>query len=206
MMATDMSNQLTDRSGQGVTSLIRHTIKPGTEAEYEAWLNDLAAFGHNFAGHQGASIIRPAEGGHTYTILVRFDSVEHLQDYLTSDIRLRLYKEVKLLLARKPEVDIQTGFDFWFTPPSPPTYLTPSTELTLPPPRVKPYKQFLVILSAIFPLTIVVHWLLTPLSEAYPILTQLHIRDLLDAIIIVAALTFFIMPHYTRLLARWLYD
>src|SRR4051812_43482858 len=128
-----MSNQLiTNRSGQGVTSLIRHAIKPGAEVVYEAWLNDLASFGHSFAGHQGASIIRPTEGGHTYIILVRFDSVEHLQAYLASDVRQRLYKEVKPLLSRKPEVDIQTGLDFWFTPPAPPTYLEPPAGLTLP--------------------------------------------------------------------------
>jgi antibiotic biosynthesis monooxygenase (ABM) superfamily enzyme len=60
-----MSDQVANRSAQGVTSVIRHTIKPGAEGEYEAWLNDLAAFGHSFPGHQGANIIRPADGGHT---------------------------------------------------------------------------------------------------------------------------------------------
>ena|SRR5690349_9501894 len=199
-----MGTMVTDSGAQGVTSVIRHTIKPGLEDEYEVWLNHLAEYGHRFAGHQGANILRPAEGTFTYTIIVRFDTVEHLQAWLASDVRLRLMKEVKPLLARRVEVDIQTGLDFWFTPTAPARSVVPSAVNVTQ--SVKPYKQFLVILSVIFPLEVLVHSLLHPLSAAYPILEQLFIRDLLDAIIIVAALTFLIMPHYTRLLARWLYS
>jgi antibiotic biosynthesis monooxygenase (ABM) superfamily enzyme len=199
-----MGKTVMDSGAQGVTSVIRHTIKPGLEDEYEEWLNHLAEYGHRFAGHQGANIIRPSEGMQTYTIIVRFDTVEHLQAWLASEVRLRLMKEVKPLLARRVEVDIQTGLDFWFTPPAPARAVVPSAVNVQQ--GVKPYKQFLVILSVIFPLEIIVHALLHPLSAAYPILEQLFIRDLLDAVVIVGALTFLIMPHYTRLLAKWLYS
>ena len=195
-----MSDEPGEVSAQGVTSVIRHTVKPGAEAEYEAWLKNLASIGHTFPGHRGANIIRPPEGSHTYTIILRFDTVEHLQSWLNSDVRRRLGDEAKPLLARRTEVDIQTGLDFWFTPPASPT------SLTAQPKQAKPYKQFLVVLSAIYPLTLLVHWLLTPLAQAVPIFGEAYIRGLLDAVIIVGFLTFLIMPHYTRLLARWLYD
>lgn len=195
-----MSDELNEVSAQSVTSVIRHTVRPGVEVEYEAWLKNLASIGHHFPGHQGANIIRPPKGSHTYTIILRFDTVEHLQGWLNSDVRRRLGDEAKPLLARRVEVDIQTGLDFWFTPPA--SY----TSLTATPKQAKPYKQFLVVLSAIYPLTLLVHWILTPLAEVVPFFGQDYIRGLLDAIIIVAFLTFLIMPHYTRLLARWLYD
>jgi antibiotic biosynthesis monooxygenase (ABM) superfamily enzyme len=197
-----MSDEPSEHGMQGVTSVISHTVKPGAEAEYEAWLKNLANVGHTFTGNQGANIIRPAKGSSTYTIILRFDTVEHLQAYLNSDIRNRLVKEVRPLLAQKMGVDIRTGLDFWFTPPTSPAFVVSSAPL----PQVKPYKQFLVILSAIFPLTIAIHWLLSPLAEAVPFFGQEYIRDLLDAIIVVASLTFVIMPHYTRILAKWLYD
>ena len=196
-----MSDELAVRNTPGVTSVIRHTVKPGAEEEYEAWLKELAAFGRNFPGHQGANIIRPGEGSTVYTIILRFDTVEHMQEYLSSEVRRKMVNNVKPLLARKVEVNMQTGLDFWFTPPTADEY-----EIAISKP-VKPYKQFLVVLSAIFPLTILIHNLvLIPLSDAFPFLRDLYLRELLDALIVVATLTFLIMPHYTRLLAKWLYD
>ena len=198
-----MNDETGDRGAQGVTSVIRHTVKPGAEAEYEAWLTRLASLGHQFPGHQGANIIRPLEGSHTYAIIVRFDTIEHLQGWLTSEIRQRLLNEVKHLLTRKTEVDIQTGLDFWFTP------TTSAMSQASPEPvqgRVKPYKQFLIVLSAIYPLEILVHLTFDPLAQAIPLLGVPFIRDLFDAVVIVTFLTFLIMPHYTRLAAKWLFD
>ena len=40
-----------------------------------------------------------------------------------------------------------------------------------------------------------------PLADAFLIFRELFIRDLFDAVIIATALTFFIMPLYTRLVA-----
>jgi antibiotic biosynthesis monooxygenase (ABM) superfamily enzyme len=197
-----MADELDDLDSQGVTTAVRHTVKPGMETEYEEWLKRLAAEGRRFPGHRGANIIRPAEGTHTYAIIVHFDSIEHLQNWLSSPIRQELMKEVSPLLARKVEVDIQTGLDFWFTPPP---SIRPKRPLAHTQ-HVKPYKQFLIVLSAIYPLTILVHLALTPLAEAVPFLGLPYVRDFLDAIVIVAFLTFLIMPYYTRLVSNWLFD
>jgi antibiotic biosynthesis monooxygenase (ABM) superfamily enzyme len=197
-----MSDQPIEPGNQGVTSVIRHTIKPGVEAEYEEWLKRLAVIGHRFPGHQGANIIRPAEGTHTYAIIVRFDTIEHLQNWLSSGVRQELMKEVQPLLARRVEVDVQTGLDFWFTPPA----SLAATKSLAPTQHVKPYKQFLIVLSAIYPLEILVHFTFDPLAQAIPLLGVPFIRDLFDAVVIVTFLTFLIMPYYTRILAKWLFD
>ncbi|HEX9464332.1 MAG TPA: hypothetical protein VGB82_17170 [Alphaproteobacteria bacterium] len=82
--------------------------------------------------------------------------------------------------------------EFWFTPP-------PGHR------QAKPYKQFLLTLSAIFPLTIVVPWALQPVLARLPLLGEFIVSNLIVAAIIVGLMTYVIMPHYTRLVANWLY-
>jgi antibiotic biosynthesis monooxygenase (ABM) superfamily enzyme len=57
----------------------------------------------------------------------------------------------------------------------------------------------------IFPLTMLIPWLLTPLFHAAPILGVSAIPHFLAVAVSVALMTYVIMPHYTRLMAAWLY-
>ena len=86
-----------------------------------------------------------------------------------------------------------TGLEFWFTPPD--------SEQK----QVKRYKQFLVTWSVIFPLTIVVPWVLHPVFQTIPFLGLPVISNLIVAGMIVGLVTYVIMPPYTRLVATWLY-
>jgi uncharacterized protein len=90
-------------------------------------------------------------------------------------------------------VEIKTGLEFWFTPPT-------SAQKHAP-----PYKQFLITLSAIFPLTVLVPWALRPLFQVAPALGLPVVSNFVISAIIVGLATYVIMPHYTRLTAGWLY-
>jgi len=46
----------------GVTSVIQHDVRAGTEAQYETWLKHITAIAPRFLGHIGMNIIRPHEG------------------------------------------------------------------------------------------------------------------------------------------------
>ena len=176
-----------------VTSVIQHHVKPGAEAQYEAWLREITPTAQRFPGHQGANIIRPLEGTGLYTIVLHFDTLEHAQAWLASDIRRALLAQVEPLFVHGDQVEIKTGAEFWFTPLSAQKHATP-------------YKQFLLTLSAIFPLTILVPWVLRPLFQAVPALGLPGISHLLISALIVGVMTYMIMPYYTRLMAGWLYQ
>ena len=180
--------------GQSVVlSVIRHTVIPGKDQEYGAWLREIVPIAGNAEGHRGMNIIRPHTGSRTYTIALHFDTLEHLEQWLASGVWRPLILKVQHLLQDGEEVDIKTGLEFWFRPPD--------SEQK----RAKPYKQFLITLSVIFPLTMLVPWLLTPLFRAAPVLGMPGITHFLVAGIIVALMTYVIMPRYTRLMAAWLY-
>ena len=176
-----------------VVSVIRHTVIPGKDQEYEAWLRDIVPIAGNAEGHRGMNVIRPHTGSRTYTIALHFDTLEHLEQWLASGVWKPLILKVQHLLQDGEEVEIKTGLEFWFRPPD--------SEQK----RAKPYKQFLITLSVIFPLTMLVPWLLTPLFRAAPVLGMPGITHFLVAGIVVALMTYVIMPRYTRLMAAWLY-
>jgi uncharacterized protein len=176
-----------------VVSVSRHTVIQGKDQEYEAWLREIVPIVGSAEGQRGINVIRPHMGSRTYTIVLHFDVLEHLEQWLDSEVWKRLILEVQHLLQDGDQVEIKTGLEFWFRPPD-------SGQK-----RAKPYKQFLITLSVIFPLTMLVPWLLTPLFRAAPILGASAITHFLVAAIVVALMTYVIMPRYTRLMAAWLY-
>src|SRR5215471_3105455 len=126
-----------------VTSVIRHNIKGGKQAVYQAWLREIVPTAANFPGHRGVNVIRPPAGGSEYTVVLHFDTIDNLRAWLDSSQRHTLIEKVLPILAGEDNVEIKTGLEFWFTPPSRKQ-------------AARPYKQFLVTLSVIYPLTIFV--------------------------------------------------
>ena len=175
-----------------VTTVIQHHPLPDAIDRYEAWLGEIIPVAQKYCGHQSVNVIRPHVAGGAYTILLHFDSAAHLKPWLDSAERKELIAKIRPALRQPEQIEIKTGFEFWFTPP-------PSGK------AAKPYKQFLVTLSAIFPLTIVAPWLLTPVFTNVPELGAFGVRHFIIASIIVGLMVYVIMPRYTRLIARWLY-
>jgi uncharacterized protein len=176
-----------------VTSVIQHRVHVGAQAPYETWLQEITPAAQRFPGHQGVNIIRPSAGADVYTIVLHFDTLEHLQGWLGSETRQRLMAEIEPLFASDECVEIKTGLEFWFTPPTPVQKHPPS------------YKQFLLTLSVIFPLTALIPWALQPLFQVAPVFGLPVVSNFVIAVIIVGLATYVIMPRYTRLMARWLY-
>jgi len=84
-------------------------------------------------------------------------------------------------------VDIKTGVEFWFTLP------TPAQR------HPQPYKQFLLTLCVIFPLTLLVPWVLRPLFQTIPVLGLPGVGNFIISTVIVGLMTYVIMPRYTHL-------
>jgi antibiotic biosynthesis monooxygenase (ABM) superfamily enzyme len=176
-----------------VAFIISHTIKPGQEKRYEDWLTDILHAVSSFPGYLGREIFRPAHGSMKYTTIVRFNSHEHLNDWAESDLRRSYVNRVSDLLEEGDQHEIRTGIDFWFTPGG-----------IKPPTR---WKQFLLTLSAVYPLALVLPFFLAPLfSLIPPPLNHELVRAFVATASLIALLTFVIMPRYTRLVRRWLYE
>lgn len=186
MQATEEKNDL-------ATLIIRHHVKAAAGHDYESWLKEIAREGQRFKGHLGANVIRPSAGSGSYTIVVRFDSEANLLHWMESEVRKRLVHDAQPHLEIPEDLEIQTGMEYWFTPQSPKQA------------HAKPFKQFLVSLSAIYPLIVVVPWSLQPLFNAIPLLAHPLAAKFVTAVIVVLLMVYVVMPRYTRLVAAWLY-
>lgn len=177
---------------KSVALIITHTIRAGEEKRYEVWLTDILGAVSNSPGYLGREIFRPAHGMRTYTSILRFDCSDNLNAWVESGVRSAYVKQVTDLLEKGDRHEIRTGIDFWFTPEG------------LRPP--KPWKQFVLTLSAVYPLSLVLSRLIRALFPLAPALANPLISGLLVAASLTALLTFVIMPRYTRLMKWWLYD
>ncbi|WP_461103240.1 antibiotic biosynthesis monooxygenase [Spirosoma koreense] len=187
-----MSASIPIKADSAVTTIIvQRPLKQQVQA-YENWLQEIVPLAQAAVGHRGVNVIRPHGQSDEYTIVLHFDSEANLRNWLNSDTRKRMIETVRPLLNENEKIDIKTGLEFWFTPPHSPK--------TAP-----PYKQFLVTLSAIFPLSYFIPQLLDPVVQSLPVLAVPLLKSLLTSSIIVALMTFVIMPRYVRLVAKWLY-
>jgi antibiotic biosynthesis monooxygenase (ABM) superfamily enzyme len=66
-----------------VVSVSRHTVLPGKDQEYEAWLREIVPVAGKAEGQREMRVIRPHTGSRTYTIVLHFDALEHLEKWLT---------------------------------------------------------------------------------------------------------------------------
>lgn len=160
---------------------------------YEKWLKEIIPVAGAFDGHKSVSIIRPHGANKNYTIILHFESANKLNAWLGSEERKTLIDAVQPYLEEEEKIEIETGFEFWFTPET-------STKMA------PPYKQFLATSSAIYPLTLVVPKILSAVFSFVGIAQWQMLQGLLSVLLIVGLMVYVIMPRYTRLLSKWLYN
>jgi len=189
-----MDTTLKDSSDTGATVVITHKVREGKHVEYETWQREIAGLCQSSTGHLDWQIVRPVAGlTDTYTVIIRFDTANHLQQWMESPTRARLIETVRPLLVKGDDFFVSSGLDFWFTP---------AGAKAMVPVR---WKQYLVTWSAIFPLVLgvqhVVHaalrWIGAPDS---PSVTTLAATGA-----VVFLMVYVVMPTYTRLIKRWLF-
>ncbi len=174
-----------------VVSVIRHEVRPGHQQAYEAWTKEVVPIAQQFNGHHGVTILRPPDGAFTYTVVLHFDTTEHLREWLESDVRQLMIARVQPHLALPGEVEIRPGLDFWLSMPGHR--------------RAIPHRQFLLALSVIFPLSQILPLILNPLLTMVPGSSIPGLRGLMYSAVTVGLMTYVIMPRYTRRVASWLY-
>jgi antibiotic biosynthesis monooxygenase (ABM) superfamily enzyme len=95
--------------GGACFSVIRHTVETGSESRYEAWLKQVTPIAQTFPGHSGVNFIRPPKGSRSYTTVLHFDTIEHLDGWVLSDARKRLLAEIEPYLEGGDQVENTTG-------------------------------------------------------------------------------------------------
>jgi antibiotic biosynthesis monooxygenase (ABM) superfamily enzyme len=177
------------------TVVITHRVKNERAASYEAWLNEIVPLSKTYPGHLGVSIIRPVSGATvTFTVIIRFDTRDHLLAWMQSEDRKRLIEKVRPCLEEDDKFFVRSGLDFWFTPEG--------AKARLP----TRWKQFLVTWSAIYPLVLVAFPSVESAMHQFAMPDNRYLRTLIVSGIVVLLMVYIVMPRYTKLVHRWLFN
>jgi len=113
---------------------------------------------------------------------------------MKSEERNRLIDAVRPMLAKDDDFYIQSGLDFWFTPDGARAQVPVS------------WKQFLVTWSAIFPLALGVPLVVGPVLRYLGFEPNLYADNLFITGVIVFLMVYVVMPRYTKIVGRWLFN
>lgn len=176
-----------------VTLVVKHRVKPGYEAPYEAWLRQVVRIAGQQEGHLGVDVIRGKSAGlDMYTCVLRFLSTETMRQWLDSAQRLELVDQARPMLADGDQTEVNPLNEFWFAP---------QAETHSAAPR---WKQAVVTLLVIFPHTLLVPLIWGPLLRLNAILSHYVVATFLITLTIVVSVVYLFMPMATRLFAPWL--
>lgn len=174
-------------SSEPVTVIFERIVRPGKEAAYRIWYQQLIALSQQQPGHLDTQVI---EQGRRCITVQKFASARELDAWLESDTRHTHLQQINDLTEKAPEPTVYTGLETWFT--------LPEDAGPMPIPR---WKMALVMMCAVYALVLLLNIFLMPYIKDWPVV----LRSLPFPIIIVTMLTYVIMPRVTRWLKAWLH-
>ena len=168
-------------------------VKPERVKDFEQWALEMNQVVSGFAGYMGTDLIRPRNHAHPeYVIVVRFDTYEHLKAFVESPPREEWLKKSEEMTVGKMHVQEALGLTPWF--------VLPDASLPLvAPPR---YKMAVLTILGLYPTMLVVSTLVSALLQEWP----RPVLSLVNMLILVPLLTYYIMPLITRVFRSWLYQ
>ena len=176
-----------------VSAVISTRVAPEREQAFRDWRRRIAAAEATFPGYLGSKVEPPIAGVQDdWATVVRFDSDEHLQEWLTSPQRGRLLEEAQGFGAQSDVRTVRGGFDGWFNFGGPAGAGRPPT-----------WKYNMVVLLVLYPVVFLFgEWVFDPLmiGRGMPFWLALFVAKVISVILI----GYFLQAPVDRALAWWL--
>jgi antibiotic biosynthesis monooxygenase (ABM) superfamily enzyme len=171
-----------------VTAVIMTNVAPGHETEFERWHARVKARQSTYPGFLGCEV-QPPTGTfqQEWVTLLRFDSNEHLDNWLESDERKELLREADEIIDRSSERRARTSFEGWFK--------FGADDKPLP-----SWKQAAIVLLCLFPVVMLEITLLNPVLAWMNVAPATFIANVIS----VGVLTWPLIPLASRAMQWWL--
>lgn len=180
------------KDDQTTALVIEHTVKKGYEQRYQHWLSEILEASRKFPGYLGREVFPPGGENKPYVIIVRFATEGDLQQWLGSPERKDFIEKMQDAFEVGDKTSVKAGIDVWFTPNDAPN-------------KPPAYKQFLLTAAAIYPLSLFIPQLLSPLFKTAPVFENSFVRGLVVTLVLVGLMTYIVMPNLTHWLHDWLF-
>lgn len=175
--------------GADLMMVISQVIPPEKSEAFLKWQHNMTDASSKFPGYERTEVFPPADGLHEEWItIVRFDSKENLDQWISSAERAALNKEFNENFGDFRMRRIGSGFDLW---------MQPAAQTKIP-----PWKMALTVLVALYPTMLLLQVLVTfPLFSGLP-----HVLKMLASILLsVSAMNWIVMPFTVKNLKWWHY-
>jgi uncharacterized protein len=173
----------------GVVAISRQ-VKPGSESAFEEAVRGVILAASKFPGYVGGEVLYPQTKRGEWQLILRFDTLLHLQEWEASPICQSWIAQAEALSLDTPKIIRVNGLEAWFALPEVPN--------ALPPPK---WKTAVVSAVGLYPIISVMPTLLKPITSGLPF----WLANLISIIIMMPLMTWVIMPQVTRLFRSWLY-
>ncbi|MFI2074261.1 MULTISPECIES: antibiotic biosynthesis monooxygenase [Streptomyces] len=183
---------LAEQAPETVTAVISHDVKPGREEGFLRWQEKTLRVQEKAPGFMGSELFRPVEGVEDrWVVVFRFDSREHLEDWLGSDARSKLLEEGRTYFASYDVRKVGSAFSGWFR-------FGKGAEDAAPP----NWKQAMSVVLALYPTVMVLN--LTVGYELDEFGVPGYVGLFIGNVLSVSTLTWLLMPLVNKALAFWL--
>ncbi len=178
--------------GGEVTEVIFSKVKPGMTARFREWSARIQSAQAAYPGYRGMSLQPPKSGqdGH-WTSVLRYDSAEHLEDWMNAPERKVLLEETTEFMESEELMSIPTAFPGW-VPVNPATGEGPPN-----------WKAAMLVLLGLFPIVMLQMRFLNPPLAAMGVNSSLGV--FIGNVISVAITSLLTMPLFVRWFDWWLF-
>lgn len=171
-----------------VTAVITVHVRPGADEQYRDWQRRIAELMAQQRGHLGTNVQEPIHGlQEDWVIMTKFDTEEHLSQWINSRARARMLSEAEPLVETSSVRRVRTSFDGWF----------PFTAGQRPP---RNWQQTALVLLALFPVVCLELVFLNPFLAWMPESPATFIGNAIS----VALTGFILVPLAASAFRRWL--
>lgn len=194
MTAATKTHQLRlGESADGLaTMLVTDRVETHRIHDYERWVEGIHGALREQPGFRSVDMVRNG-GGETYAeylILVKFDTETNMAKWHSSETLKSWLDKQGEITIHQPKFQAATGLETFF-----------DQEPKEVPARPAFWKLVLLSAGCVYPLIILLNWMLAPIIGSW-------LRDLQILVVVLALsvlLTWPVMPYATKLLRPWLY-
>ncbi|RAG83582.1 antibiotic biosynthesis monooxygenase [Streptacidiphilus pinicola] len=180
------------KTRDAVSAVISHDVRIGREKEFVQWEEKITEAQREFAGFMGSELFRPVEGiQENWVVVSRFDTRDHLDDWLDSELRGKLLEEGRQYFSAYEVRKVGSAFSAWFT-------FGEETPEGVPP----NWKQAMTVLLALYPTVMVLNLTVGRVLTSEGVVGYLAL--FIGNVLSVSILTWLLMPLVNKALAFWL--
>lgn len=175
-----------------VTAVISHSVLPGKERDFVRWQDKVLKVQEKHPGFRGTELFEPVEGiQDKWVVAFRFDTRDHLDDWLASADRERLLEEGNQYFSAYHVRKIGSAFSGWFR-------FGEGDEAGIP----SNWKQAMSVVLALYPTVMVLNLTVGKVFNDWGIPGYLSL--FISNVLSVSILTWVLMPLVNSALAFWL--